>query len=62
MALRKAMLKFIGDFADWGNANEPDFIEMGRGLVEAAYPEKVPLIMDLFAGAGSMPIRPKAWL
>lgn len=37
--LRKAILKFIGDFANWDNAGNPVFFEVGRGLVKAAHPE-----------------------
>ena len=54
--LRKAILKFIGDFADWDNAGNPVFLEIGRGLVKAAYPEGTPLVVDPFAGGGSIPL------
>jgi putative DNA methylase len=56
IALRKAILKFIGDFADWDNAGNPLFLEIGRGLVKAAYPEENPLVVDPFAGGGSIPL------
>jgi len=54
--LRKAILKFIGNFADWDNAGNPLFLEIGRGLVKAAYPEENPLVADPFAGGGSIPL------
>ncbi|MGI6708425.1 MAG: DUF1156 domain-containing protein [Dethiobacteria bacterium] len=56
ITLRKAILKFIGDFADWDNAGNPVFLEIGRGLVKAAYPEGTPLVVDPFAGGGSIPL------
>lgn len=56
MALRKAILKFIGDFANWDNAGNPVFLEVGRGLVKAAHPEENPLVVDPFAGGGSIPL------
>jgi len=54
--LRKALLKFIGDFANWDMAADPVFIEVGRGLVKAAHPDETPLIVDPFAGGGSIPL------
>jgi adenine-specific DNA methylase len=56
IALRKAILKFIGDFADWDHTGNPVFLEVGRGLVTAAYPEEAPLVVDPFAGGGSIPL------
>ncbi len=55
-ALRKAIIKFIGDFANWDNAGNPVFLEVGRGLVKAAHPEENPLVVDPFAGGGSIPL------
>ncbi len=54
--LRKAILRFIGEFADWDNSSNPVFLEMGRGLVKAAHPEENPLVVDPFAGGGSIPL------
>ncbi len=54
--LREALLRFIGDFANWDNAASAAFIEAGRGLVEAAHPEETPLVVDPFAGGGSIPL------
>ena len=56
IALRKAILKFIGDFANWDNAGNPVFLEVGRGLVKAAHPGENPLVVDPFAGGGSIPL------
>jgi len=54
--LRHAVLKFIGDFADWDLAANPTYLEVSRGLVKAAYPGDTPLIVDPFAGGGSIPL------
>ena len=54
--LREALLRFIGDFANWDNAGSAAFLETGRGLVEAAHPEETPLVVDPFAGGGSIPL------
>ena len=56
MALRKAIIKFIGDFANWDNAANPIFLEVGCGLVKSAHPEEDPLVVDPFAGGGSIPL------
>ncbi len=54
--LRKALLKFIADFADWDRAAHPGFLDVSRALVKAAHPEEPPLVVDLFAGGGSIPL------
>ena len=54
--LRKALLKFIGDFASWDLAANPTYLEVSRALVKAAYGEEPPLVVDPFAGGGSIPL------
>lgn len=54
--LRKALLRFIADFANWDNVTKPDYVETGRALVRAAHPEESPLVVDPFAGGGSIPV------
>jgi len=54
--LRKALLKFIADFANWDLAAHPKYLEVSRALVRAAYPEEPPLVVDPFAGGGSIPL------
>ena len=54
--LRRALLKFIADFANWDNAANPDYLETGRALVRDAHPEETPLVVDPFAGGGSIPL------
>ena len=54
--LRRVLLKFIADFANWDNAANQDYLEAGRVLVRAAHPEETPLVVDPFAGGGSIPL------
>ena len=54
--LRRRMLKFIADFADWDNAAKPKYLKTGQALVRAAHPDKLPLVTDPFAGGGSIPL------
>jgi len=56
MGLRKGLLDFIGDFAAWEMSSNPLYLEIGRGLVKAAHPEETPLVVDPFAGGGSIPL------
>ena len=54
--LRRILLKFIADFANWDNAANSNYLETGRGLVQAAHGEEAPLVVDPFAGGGSIPL------
>jgi putative DNA methylase len=54
--LRKSLLKFIGDFANWDLSCDRTYLEVSRGLVKAAHPEETPLVVDPFAGGGSIPL------
>ena len=54
--LRKALLWFIGAFANWDMAAHPTYLQVGRSLVQAAYGEEAPLVVDPFAGGGSIPL------
>lgn len=54
--LQDDLLAFIAEFADWDNAGNALYLEIGRGLVKAAHPEETPVIVDPFAGGGSIPL------
>jgi adenine-specific DNA methylase len=54
--LRKSLLKFIADFANWDLSSDRTYLEISRGLVRAAYSEEIPLVVDPFAGGGSIPL------
>lgn len=54
--LRKALLTFIGDFANWDLSSDRDYLKTGSALVKAAHPEETPLVVDPFAGGGSIPL------
>lgn len=53
--LRAALLKFIGDFANWDLSSNQTYLEVSRGLIKAAHDE-TPLVVDPFAGGGSIPL------
>ena len=54
--LRQSLLDFIAIFSDWDRSSEPIWVEASRKLVKAAYPEETPLVVDPFAGGGSIPL------
>ena len=54
--LRRALLWFIGAFANWDMAAYPAYLRVARDLVKAAHPEETPLVVDPFAGGGSIPL------
>ncbi|MEW6298515.1 MAG: DUF1156 domain-containing protein [Thermodesulfobacteriota bacterium] len=54
--LRRALLKFIADFANWDLASNRTYLEVSRALVRAAHGEEPPLVVDPFAGGGSIPL------
>ena len=54
--VRRGLLKFIGDFANWDLAANRTYLDVSRALVKAAYGEEPPLVVDPFAGGGSIPL------
>jgi putative DNA methylase len=60
--LRKALLRFIANFANWDNAANRTYLNIGRALVKAAHASadggayEPPLVVDPFAGGGSIPL------
>jgi putative DNA methylase len=60
--LRFALLDFIADFANWDNSNVQEYLETSRALTQAAHealggePNTRPLVVDPFAGGGSIPL------
>lgn len=60
--LRHLLLDFIADFANWDNSTQPDYLETSRALTQAAHealggePGTRPLVVDPFAGGGSIPL------
>lgn len=54
--LRSALLKFIGDFANWDLATNHRYLDLSRALVKAAHGGEPPLVVDPFAGGGSIPL------
>ena len=54
--LRQTILKFIAGYANWKFAANPTYLNVSRGLAKAAHGEDPPLVVDLFAGGGSIPL------
>lgn len=54
--LQKALLRFIGDFANWDLATNKIYLEISRAMVKAAHRDEIPLVVDPFAGGGSIPL------
>ena len=54
--LRRALLWFIAAFANWDMAAHPTYLQAARNLVRAAHADEAPLVVDPFAGGGSIPL------
>ena len=54
--LRRVILRFIADFANWDVAANKNYLDTSRALVKAAHGEEPPLVVDPFAGGGSIPL------
>jgi len=60
--LRQALLDFIADFANWDNSTIKEYLETSRALTQTAHealggePGTRPLVVDPFAGGGSIPL------
>jgi adenine-specific DNA methylase len=54
--LRRGLLTFIGDFANWDLSANDRYVEVARGLVRAAHGGQAPLVVDPFSGGGSIPL------
>ena len=56
LELRQGLLSFIANFANWKNAADRTHLDVSRALVKAAHGEEPPLVVDPFAGGGSIPL------
>jgi putative DNA methylase len=60
--IRGALLDFIADFANWDNSTVREYLDSSRALTQAAHEAlggsagTRPLIIDPFAGGGSIPL------
>lgn len=54
--LRAALLSFVATGASWDFADDTEFIGAARTLIGAAHPDETPLVVDPFAGGGSIPL------
>jgi len=62
LELRRAVLDFLADFADWENSTHPAYLATARELTRAAHEAMggdataKPLVVDPFAGGGAIPL------
>jgi len=62
LELRRALLDFIADFANWDNSTKKEYLDASRALTQAAHealggiPGTKPLVVDPFAGGGAIPL------
>ena len=60
--LRMALFDFIADFSNWDNSTDTDYLATARALTQCAHealgglPGSHPLVVDSFAGGGSIPL------
>ncbi len=60
--LRHALLDFIADFANWDSSTVCEYLDTSRALTQSAHealggaPGTRPLVVDPFAGGGSIPL------
>jgi len=60
--LRGALLDFIADFSNWDNSTDTAYLSTSRALTQVAHealggaPGTRPLVLDPFAGGGSIPL------
>ena len=54
--LRQIFIKFISDFANWDNAANTAYLSTSRTLIRAVHGNETPLVVDPFAGGGSIPL------
>jgi len=59
LELRKALLDFIAEFADWDNSNSQDFLTLSRKITNLSAQLTVegnarPLVLDPFGGGGAI--------
>ena len=61
-AVRAGLLDFIAEFSNWDNSTNKDYLTFARHLVQVAHeslggaPGTRPLVVDPFAGGGSIPL------
>lgn len=55
LELRQALLDFIAKFSTWENSINQDMVSKARELIQSVYGNEKPLVVDPFAGIGSIP-------
>lgn len=55
LELQEALMDFIAEFSAWENSINQEMIRKARELVQSVYGDERPLVVDPFAGIGSIP-------
>jgi len=53
--VQTALLRFVGDFAEWEMGASSPYRTAAINLIKAAYPDNPPIVLDSFAGNGAIP-------
>ena len=56
LQIRAALLQLVASGSSWNFAADETFIKAARNLVRAVHPDETPLVVDPFAGGGSIPL------
>lgn len=54
--VRAALLQLVASGSSWDLSSDETFLRVARNLVKAVHPEDTPLVVDPFAGGGSIPL------
>ena len=54
--IRAGLLQLVASGSSWEFAADKTYLSVVRNLVKAAHPEETPLVVDPFAGGGSIPL------
>ena len=54
--IRSALLQFVASGSSWEFSADETFLTAARNIVRAAHSEETPLVVDPFAGGGSIPL------
>jgi len=55
LELQEALMDFIAEFSAWENSVNQDMIKKARELIQSVYDDERSLVVDPFAGIGSIP-------
>jgi len=54
--IREALLKFVGDCANWELSQNKAYLDVAHALISSCYAEEQPMVVDPFSGGGTVPL------